>query len=399
MEAHDRPVDFDRLYLHMTQTRSVQCEELLGADDVLEIIDSALSEPRFHSLLPHGLAFIDELRSFFHNVSARIRDAHEYANANNNKSSNLRKQRMVNACSLTKSSLNYFIDEALSKYKKAFVEPGEAIGAVGAQSISEPGTQMTLKTFHFAGVSSMNVTLGVPRLKEIINASKLISTPIITAKLVSDDNKIAARLVKAVIEKTTLGQISEYLKEIYTEKECYISVKLDMEAIEQLKLNIDAMTVRQSILSGARGVTRATILRGLKPHQVKVKEGSKSRLRVYVPEVKTVAGRQSLYFAMQSLKVALPMVIVQGIPTVHRAVINEEDKEGRTTYNLLVEGYGLAEVMGSPGIDGHSTITNHIIEVEQTLGVEAARTSITHEISYIMKGKKIDGQISHRSLL
>ena len=55
---------------------------------------------------------------------------------------------------------------------------GSTVGAVGAQSIGEPGTQMTLKTFHFAGVASMNVTLGVPRIKEIINAAKKISTPI-----------------------------------------------------------------------------------------------------------------------------------------------------------------------------------------------------------------------------
>lgn len=57
---------------------------------------------------------------------------------------------------------------------------GSTVGAFGAQSIGEPGTQMTLKTFHFAGVASMNVTLGVPRIKEIINAAKNISTPIIT---------------------------------------------------------------------------------------------------------------------------------------------------------------------------------------------------------------------------
>ena len=56
---------------------------------------------------------------------------------------------------------------------------GSTVGAFGAQSIGEPGTQMTLKTFHFAGVASMNVTLGVPRIKEIINASKTISTPIV----------------------------------------------------------------------------------------------------------------------------------------------------------------------------------------------------------------------------
>ena len=63
------------------------------------------------------------------------------------------------------------------------MEAGTAVGALCAQSIGEPGTQMTLKTFHFAGVAAMNITLGVPRIKEIINASKKISTPIITASL------------------------------------------------------------------------------------------------------------------------------------------------------------------------------------------------------------------------
>ena len=68
---------------------------------------------------------------------------------------------------------------------------GATVGAVGAQSIGEPGTQMTLKTFHFAGVAAMNVTLGVPRIKEIINATKNISTPIITVRLVGVALRIA----------------------------------------------------------------------------------------------------------------------------------------------------------------------------------------------------------------
>ena len=60
---------------------------------------------------------------------------------------------------------------------------GSTVGAVGAQSIGEPGTQMTLKTFHFAGVASMNVTLGVPRIKEIINGARNISTPIMKVRV------------------------------------------------------------------------------------------------------------------------------------------------------------------------------------------------------------------------
>jgi RNA polymerase Rpb1, domain 5 len=84
---------------------------------------------------------------------------------------------------------------------------GSTVGAVGAQSIGEPGTQMTLKTFHFAGVSSMNVTLGVPRIKEIINAAKLISTPIISCKLVTNNSEVSARIVKGRLEKTHLGDV------------------------------------------------------------------------------------------------------------------------------------------------------------------------------------------------
>jgi RNA polymerase Rpb1 len=84
---------------------------------------------------------------------------------------------------------------------------GSTVGAVGAQSIGEPGTQMTLKTFHFAGVASMNVTLGVPRIKEIINAAKLISTPIISCKLVTSDSEASARIVKGRLEKTHLGDV------------------------------------------------------------------------------------------------------------------------------------------------------------------------------------------------
>ena len=87
---------------------------------------------------------------------------------------------------------------------------GSTVGAVGAQSIGEPGTQMTLKTFHFAVVASMNVTLGVPRIKEIINAAKVISTPIISCKLVTRNSEASARIVKARLEKTLLGDVSNF---------------------------------------------------------------------------------------------------------------------------------------------------------------------------------------------
>lgn len=112
------------------------------------------------------------------------------------------------ATKISKSTLIAFIEACLVKYKRAQVEPGHAVGAVGAQSIGEPGTQMTLKTFHFAGVAGMSITQGVPRIKEIINASKIISTPVISCELISKDDIIAARVVKGRIEKTYLKDVS-----------------------------------------------------------------------------------------------------------------------------------------------------------------------------------------------
>lgn len=110
---------------------------------------------------------------------------------------------------LSKATLIAFVKSCLEKYKKAQTEPGHAVGAVGAQSIGEPGTQMTLRTFHFAGVAGMSITQGVPRIKEIINASKTISTPVISCALMSKEDIIAARVVKGRIEKT-------YLKDVCT---------------------------------------------------------------------------------------------------------------------------------------------------------------------------------------
>jgi DNA-directed RNA polymerase III subunit RPC1 len=138
----------------------------------------------------------------------------------------------------TESQIKEFLDKCKEKYVKAIIEPGTAVGALAAQSIGEPGTQMTLKTFHFAGVASMNVTLGVPRIKEIINASKSISTPIITAQLDYCKDAEYARTVKGRIEKTFLGEISQYIEEVYMSGECCVLIKLDLERIKLLKVTI-----------------------------------------------------------------------------------------------------------------------------------------------------------------
>ena len=112
---------------------------------------------------------------------------------------------------ISEKTLAKFLKQCLSKFEKSKVEPGHAVGAIGAQSIGEPGTQMTLKTFHFAGVAGMSITQGVPRIKEIINASKIISTPVISCQLHNKTDERAARMVKGQIEKTYLRDVSRDL--------------------------------------------------------------------------------------------------------------------------------------------------------------------------------------------
>jgi DNA-directed RNA polymerase III subunit RPC1 len=108
---------------------------------------------------------------------------------------------------VTEAQLRAFTRKVTGRLHQSRIEPGSAVGAIGAQSIGEPGTQMTLKTFHFAGVASMNVTLGVPRIKEIVNGARNISTPIITAELERDDDVRTARIVKGRVEKTAIAGI------------------------------------------------------------------------------------------------------------------------------------------------------------------------------------------------
>ena len=111
------------------------------------------------------------------------------------------------------------------------------------QSLGEPGTQMTLKTFHFAGVASMNVTLGVPRIKEIINAAKNISTPLMEVAL-DINNEVSARLVKGRLEKTVLKDIARCIKLSITDAGPCVVVTLDVATLRDLSLPVDAATVR-----------------------------------------------------------------------------------------------------------------------------------------------------------
>jgi DNA-directed RNA polymerase III subunit RPC1 len=282
---------------------------------------------------------------------------------------------------ISDQEMQQFLFRCWDKYRKAVVNPGEAVGAVAAQSIGEPGTQMTLKTFHFAGVASMNITLGVPRIKEIINAVKDISTPIITANLLNNQELISARAVKGRLEKTHLGDVCKYIEEVFGNNGCYLRVKLDLETIESLKLELNAELVKVALLEKGK----------LKLKEKHILVEGKDSLRIDSPE----SSREKLYFSLQELKTKLPRVMISGIPTISRAIINKDNNK----YILLIEGSGLRDVMRTPGVDHKKCTTNHILEAEEVLGVEAARSTIINEIKYTLSEHGIAVDSRHLALV
>jgi DNA-directed RNA polymerase II subunit RPB1 len=124
--------------------------------------------------------------------------------------STLASKRVLEEYHLSAAAFDWVLGEIESRYIQATVHPGEMVGAIAAQSIGEPATQMTLNTFHYAGVSAKNVTLGVPRLKEIINVAKKVKTPSLCVYLkrhCSRDSE-AAKTVQCHLEHTTLRKVT-----------------------------------------------------------------------------------------------------------------------------------------------------------------------------------------------
>ncbi|KAF9600283.1 hypothetical protein IFM89_005869 [Coptis chinensis] len=383
MEGKDGvPLNLERLYMKIRATCPANAHENLSPSEALKKVYERLEKPDIS--LDGANKFKNSLRDFFEGVTDSLKKTRKFLdldenNVEKNDPSFLEKIA-ANVSGISLKQLEVFLDTCIDRYHLKRIEAGAPIGVIGAQSIGEPGTQMTLKTFHFAGVASMNITLGVPRIKEIINGAKNISTPIITAELESKENVTSARIVKGRIEKTVLGEVAKSIKMELTSRQASIVVSLDAERIQALHLSISADSVKRSILQN---------LKKLKDQHIRTIDGRK--IRIFPPET----DRNKLHFDLHSLKAMLPKVIVNGISTAERVVISEQKKK----YKLLVEGKNLRAVMGTPGVVGCETVSNHITEVEETLGIEAARDRIIYEIQETMKGHGMSIDMRHMMLL
>lgn len=278
---------------------------------------------------------------------------------------------------ITVKQLNRILKEVEANYEKSLVDPGEAVGAVAAQSIGEPGTQMTLKTFHFAGVAEFNVTLGLPRIIEIVDARRNPSTPTMFVHLDEQYRKTEkrAREVAQRIEQSSVERVAQ-------------SVEIDL-AEGGIVIELDP-----SLLEN-KGVTTEQVLEKLQNSRPRLgdvtAEGNHIRVTPELREGEEATHMAKLHKIYEKVRKAL----IKGYSGVKRVIIKKEGGE----HILYTEGTNLKGVLRTEGVDTTRTVSNHIHEIADTLGIEAARTVIIAEAKSVLDEQGLDVDIRHIMLV
>ena len=269
---------------------------------------------------------------------------------------------------IEKNKIRKVIEKAINEYNAHLMEPLEACGIVAAQSIGEPGTQMTMRTFHYAGVAEINVTLGLPRLIEIVDARKDPSTPMMTVYLEGAYriNKELAKKMANKIEITKLINIADIAVDIGNMK---IIIKPNKKAMERKDIN------REDILKALKKLSKADIVEKKETIEIAPKEMKYRELRRLNDEVKNIK--------------------IKGIDGIRRAIIRKEDNE----YVIYTEGSNFEKVLQIEGVDKTRTITNDIHAIYNVLGIEAARNAIIKEAYDTLQEQGLNVDIRHIMLV
>ena len=257
-------------------------------------------------------------------------------------------------------------------FEKAMIEPGEAAGVVTAQSIGEPGTQMTLRTFHFAGVKERNVTLGLPRLIELVDARKKPVTPTMDIYL-DDEHKLSREKALEVAKRIIFTRISDLVNKVDTDYSGNLSFFFSEKKIAD------------------RGTSIQEIHEVLK--------SSKKRYEVTINEdslvIKVSLSQEPDAQTLLTLRNKLLNARVKGVPDIERVTIVKQNDE----WVIQTAGSNLAKVVLVEGIDVSRITTNNVFEIWQTLGIEAARTALVKEVTNTLEEQGLEVDIRHIMLV
>lgn len=272
---------------------------------------------------------------------------------------------------LTDDELRKLIIKLKQAYDRAYVEAGEAVGTVAAQSVGEPGTQMTMRTFHYAGVTELNVTLGLPRLIEIVDAREKIKTPTMDIYFTEDkrDDEEFVRTLANKIGKSTINDILSDFNLNYGTME--VEAVLDNKKIAEKRLDREEIdkkilkTFKKAVINGDHIVLSSN---------AEVSDFIIRELRLLADKFRDLQ--------------------ISGIKNIGRVIIRRDDE-----WIIHTEGSNLKEVLSMDGIDQVRTTTNNIHEIGQVLGIEAARRSIINEAQKTLSEQGLSVDVRHIMLV
>ena len=271
---------------------------------------------------------------------------------------------------LKDKQIDKIIDGAIIQFQQNKVDATEAVGVIAAQSIGEPGTQMTMRTFHYAGVAEMNVTLGLPRLIEIVDARRIPKTPIMEVYLepeISSSEKKALEIASR-IEAKSVSQLADINTDITNLR---VLIEPNKKILKQRGLTMEELAGR--IKKRGRLKSKITIEGGV----IILEEDEVSFKKLYIIEDKVTH------------------LMVDGIGNIQRAIVRKENDE----YVIFTEGSDLKAILAEEGVDPTRTTTNSLHEVAEVLGIEAARIAIATELHKTLSEQGLSVDHRHNMLV
>jgi DNA-directed RNA polymerase subunit A" len=273
--------------------------------------------------------------------------------------------------SISQTKLKDILTRVVEEYIDSRVAAGECVGNISAESIGEPGTQMTLNTFHFAGVAEMNVTVGLPRIIEILDGRKELSTPtmeIYLQKPYSQGKEI--RELALSIKETVLNDIA---------KEFNINI---IDLALEITLNKEVMK--------AAGVTPVVIENALKKYIKGYTIKVDSDMLVLKSRAKEM-NLNDLYKDKEKIKT----IHLRGVKGIKQVLPIKRGDE----FLIITAGSNLKDILKLEAVDATRTVTNNVFEIAEVLGIEAARQAIINEVYSVIESQGLNVDIRHIMLV
>ncbi|RMW39734.1 MAG: DNA-directed RNA polymerase subunit A' [Nitrosopumilus sp.] len=261
---------------------------------------------------------------------------------------------------LSKDGVEAVCKKGLLLYNKAKVEPGQAVGIITAQSIGEPGTQMTLRTFHFAGIKERNVTLGLPRLIELVDARKKPVTPTMDIYLDEESKKSREKAI-------------EVARNVLQTKVSALIADNETDYATEIKLILSENRLKE------RGCSIAEVEAALSSNKKFKMETTGELITLKLVEESDTA-------TVIAIRNKVLNTTVKGVPDIERVTLVQKDDE----WVIQTTGSNVAKVLEVKGIDKTNVRTNNVFEIAGTLGIEAARNALINELNGTLEDQGLE---------